>query len=261
MRKEILKNHTTSRKAVGVVAGIMAIGASVTACNPDKGSVTVNIPKQDAITSTVTVTQPKETVTITPRPETTTATVTPKPETTTVTKKETVTVTSKPEIRTTTVTVTKSPETTAVAQPDWIARPVSSEIGVPNYYSTTIDRSLGSNQIGAISGGPMTIDYVDQYGYGRTATFSGGEDRVTLAIYLGGPNMSARGLVSANNWVGIYNAPDGNPANQQEWQALINTKVWETMTQSTSVAGGAKFVDTIVIGSNKRLIYQNTFSK
>ena len=154
--------------------------------------------------------------------------------------------------------------TPEITQPDWTKQPVSSEIYVPNY-GTTIDRSIGANQIGAISGGPMTIDYVDQYGYTRTLSFSGGSNRVTLAIFLGGQYYSktirVRDVVRQQNWVGIYNTPDQNSANQYNWQALMTSKVQETMTESSSIPGGAKFVDVVVIDGNNHLIYQNTLTR
>jgi len=147
-------------------------------------------------------------------------------------------------------------------QPDWIKNPNSSEIYVPNY-GTTIDRYLGPNEIIAISGGPMTID-VDQNGYRRTLSFPGGSDRVTLVLFLGGQGriIGVRNVVTANNWVGTYRFQSGtNPENQGIWQVLVNAKVQETMTASSSIYRGARYVDALVVNANNHPIYQNTFDR
>ncbi|KKQ29366.1 MAG: hypothetical protein US48_C0005G0010 [Candidatus Levybacteria bacterium GW2011_GWA2_37_36] len=145
--------------------------------------------------------------------------------------------------------------------PNWIGQPASSELYVPSY-GTSIDKSVGPNQIGVISGGPMTVDYLDQYGFGRSSTFYGGADRGTLIFFLGNGQyysrqVNARNVVQGQNWFGLYNMPDGNPANPNEWQALVNAKRDETF-KFGGIQGGTRYVDVLVIGADNRVLLATT---
>lgn len=135
---------------------------------------------------------------------------------------------------------------------------IKNEVNVPDANSTTIDRVVEPNQIVAISGGPMVIPYIDENGNRARLSFTGSSDRVTLAFFLGNAQQArtvhVEGLVPLYNWVGTCTASDGNPGNQTNLNTLITAKVTETMTQSSSVVGGARVVDVVVIDGNNRLL-------
>ncbi len=214
---------------------LVGTGLGTAACDNDKNP---SAPTPTPISRTLTVNVDKFVLNV---GEIATATATPRPT-------ETPRPTATPEVR----------------QPDWIRQPVSSEIYVP-YDGTTIRRTVGPSQIVAISGGPMIIDYLDRNGYGKSLSFAGGSDTVTLALFLGDQRqinpVNVRGVVPLHNWVGTYNTPDQNPTNPQNWQALQKAKVLETMFGSGSIPGGAKFVDIVVIDGGNHLIHQNRIAR
>lgn len=159
------------------------------------------------------------------------------------------------------------PETTLnkFIAPDWARQLVSSEIYIPNDGTKSINRRVGPNQIVAMSGGPMTIDYVDQNGTSQILSFDEGPSSVTLIFFLGNQKKntfaSVRGVVPLNNWAGTYDVPNGNPANRQYWQSLLTAKVDETMAESTSVSGGAKIVNVVVLDGNRQIAHKERLTK
>jgi hypothetical protein len=174
--------------------------------------------------------------------------------------------TATPEVRRRDDYFDRRPTATPEARqlPNWIASGINE---IPNDGSTVIDRTVGPHQIVAISGGPITVNKADIYGNQQViSTLPGGSDRVSLVLFLGDVGGSTRpihvtGVVPFHNWVGTFNLPDGNPVNPQNWNDLMNAKVQETMTQSSSISGGARFVDVEVIDGNGNILTKTTFTR
>ena len=153
-------------------------------------------------------------------------------------------------------------------QLDWMQRVVN-ETGVPNDGSTSITRTLGPNQIIGMSGERMNIPYVDQYGNRQIVYLNPNlaSNTVSLVFFLGDGRQTntahVENVVPSYNWVGTFgDMPDQNPTNPQNWQKLMDAKVQETMNTSSSIPGGASFVDVVVVdGRTKQLVYRFTFPK
>lgn len=198
------------------------------------------------------------------------------PPTTIIIREETKPTATPTVTATVTVTATPTPAETKSPRPtppctrefvipaNWTEKPVSSEICVP-HEGNRLYRSIESNQIAAFSGGDMTVNYMDHDGNRKALSLPGGSDRVNLILFLGDSYSSRtvgiEGVVTGHNWVGKYNVPDQNPANTHNWYELMKKKVEETMTESSSVSGGARLVEVVVIDGNSKIAFHNIYKR